>query len=205
MKTRFNISSPLNGRNSPARRSTQTPPRCHVRNRRPATTTVPVPDEINISSGVGTSAPPQLEDEISVPELETFENLLITLPEGQSISEKTLSDSLPSYFEIIRDYHSAYDAKKEQHKLTKELVKSTEPILNNSTVAEQNKQKLLNVTALAIEQFMQLKIRVTNIRKRITFLNSALPKYVSTYAKHLGLSEQKCLRLERLALTTLTD
>jgi len=204
MKSRFDLSFPTNGRHTPAHRGIPTPPRCHPRTSRPSSKKAPAPDEVHASGGVGADFGFQLEDEIELLELDSFTNNLIAqLANGSEISALHLDDTLPSYSRLATEYTDAREEKQDQHNLTKQLVAAAEPVLANASVAECDKQGLLNVTGLAVEKMMQLKMRTSNIRQRLDFLKQVVPQYVINYAKHLGYSEQFCEKLKQLSKSAL--
>ena len=205
MKARFNIRFPLNGRHTPAQDGAPTAPRCHIRTDRPSSQQVPIPDEVMTSSGIGSELNLKLEDEVPTPEIEAYTRYLVLLSSNeQENPELSLIDILPSYVRLKNDYADACEARKEHQYLVKQLVKAAEPLLSNGTVAEQEKQGLLNVTGLAVEKVMQLKLRTVTIHQRLDFLKHIIPQYAHNYARLLGHSGEFCQQVEQRAKAALS-
>jgi len=79
------------------------------------------------------------------------------------------------------------------------MVKAAEPVINNPMIAEQDKQGLLEVTGLALEKIMQIKMRLSNIKERLRYMQKMVPQYALNHAKHMGYSEPFCNKLAEQA------
>jgi len=204
MKARFDIHFPLNGRSTSAQGGAPTPPRVHTRSDRPSSNKSPAPAAADSSSQANSQHPYKLEDEIKLSELEDYTNALISqLTDTQKASELYLIDLLPSYVKLQKEYEKARETSKDQQNLAKKLVQVAEPLLSNGAVAEKEKQGLLNVTGLAVEKVMQLKMRSSNLRQRIIFLKLTIPQYVENYARLLGHPSDVCQQLANEAKSSL--
>jgi len=139
-----------------------------------------------------------LEDELPAAELELFAQTLIAQLDNQPESTDIL-DTLPSYTRVCSEYTEALAHKKEQLTITKAMIKASEPVITNPMIAKQDKQGLLEVTGLAIEKVMQIKMRLSNIKERLSYMQKMVPQYALNHAKHLGHSEPFCKKLAEQA------
>ena len=191
MKTRFEMSSPLPTRHSSTRVNASVPPKSRTLSKRPS--------EKPATSEVPAEAPDMtLEDELPAAELELFSQSLIAQLDDQKEATNIL-DTLPSYIRVCREYTEALAHKKEQLSITKAMVKAAEPVINNPMIAEQDKQGLLEVTGLALEKMMQIKMRLSNIKERLKYMQKMVPQYALNHAKHMGYSEPFCNKLAEQA------
>lgn len=198
MKPRFDIRFPSNGPYTPPQGNALTPPQRYTGNDRPSPNQVPISDENSNSTGIDADLAYKLEDEIQLSELEDYTTWLISLlTNEQKTSELRIADLLPSYARLQTEHADARQNCKDQQNLAKQLVKATEPLLSNGAIAEQEKQSLLSVTGLAVEKVMQLKMRSSNLRKRVNLLQQTIPQYVENYATLLGHPVSFCQQLAR--------
>ncbi len=204
MKARFDIHFPLNGRYTPVQGITPTPPRTYTRRDRQSPSMPSAPATTDSFSQANSQHPYKLEEEIKLSELEDYTNLLISqLTNTQENSELYLEDLLPSYVKLQRKYEKSRKTSKDQQSLARKLVQVAEPLLSNGAVTEKEKQGLLNVTGLAVEKVMQLKMRSSNLRQRIIFLKLTIPQYVENYARLLGHPSDVCQQLANVAKSEL--
>jgi len=194
MKTRFEMSLPLHERHATARQNVSTPPSSRKLSGRPSLKQIETAEKNHTPSNPNTADETQLENELPAAELELFSQALIAQLNNQQESTHIL-DELPSYIRLSNEYSEALTLKKEQLTITKALIKATEPVVANPMIEEQDKQSLLEVTGLALEKVMQLKMRVSNIKQRLIYMQKMVPQYALNHAKHLGYSETFCKQL----------
>ena len=211
MKRRFDTSHPMNGRTPP-------PVRHRYTFRRPALDAPQPPPEQDHPSGspsaddddlFASGVVLRLQDEITTAELDRFATSLLKClmtDQREQAGEDPMhavTQYLPSYVKLKIEHQNAVEEKKEHFRFTKKLVRASEPLLNHQSVPESEKSGLLEISALAVEKMMQCKMRVTNLTRRIEFLEQEIPQHLHVHGNELGYSNELCEKIARLTRAVL--
>ncbi len=152
----------------------------------------------------------KLEDEISGMELNVFSRWIVDMCEKPSsldqepkLLKRTLSQKLKSYVELKRDCLRAVSEKLNHQEYAREMVKSAEAVLANPQVPQADKLRLQELALKYVEKTMLLKMRVDQLCRRIAYLDVAIPRYLVTYGKRLGLEKQQILQAKLKAKAVL--